>query len=174
MSIKFVPPFLSIPVFLHIVYMYCYIHIPAGRDRGSGREGGGTCIYPTLPMSCPPTLPLPARTEALFSHSCILFSPPSSPPSSPPLPHISHDMLKSATDRMKSWVMVSPQSSEPFVKLPNERILYRSPIRTSLTLSSPPNTHSSIQPWSVSSDGGVAYITNQRVCPPPSSPGVPR
>ncbi|OBT39442.1 hypothetical protein VE00_09835 [Pseudogymnoascus sp. WSF 3629] len=81
-------------------------------------------------------------------------------------------MLKSATDRMKSWVMVSPQSSEPFVKLPNERILYRSPIRTSLTLSSPPNTHSSIQPWSVSSDGGVAYITNQRIVyiPTTSSP----
>lgn len=78
-------------------------------------------------------------------------------------------MLKSATDRMKSWVMVSPQSSDPFIKLPNERILYRSPIRTSLTLSSPPNTHSSIQPWSVSSDGGVAYITNQRVRPPPLS-----
>ncbi|KFY62506.1 hypothetical protein V496_04562, partial [Pseudogymnoascus sp. VKM F-4515 (FW-2607)] len=45
-----------------------------------------------------------------------------------------------------NWVMVSPQSSEPFVKLPNERILYRSPIRTSLTLSSPPNTHSSTEP----------------------------
>ncbi|OBT71245.1 hypothetical protein VF21_09471 [Pseudogymnoascus sp. 05NY08] len=83
-------------------------------------------------------------------------------------------MLKSATDRMKSWVMVSPQSSEPFVKLPNERILYRSPIRTSLTLSSPPNTHSSTQPWSVSSDGGVAYITNQRIVyiPTTSSPSL--
>lgn len=92
-------------------------------------------------------------------------------PSRPlPLPPTSHDMLKSATDRMKSWVMVSPQSSDPFVKLPNERILYRSPIRTSLTLSSPPNTHSSTQPWSVSSDGGVAFITNQRVSPPPLLP----
>ncbi|OBT63688.1 hypothetical protein VE03_06176 [Pseudogymnoascus sp. 23342-1-I1] len=82
-------------------------------------------------------------------------------------------MLKSATDRMKSWVMVSPESSEPFVKLPNERILYRSPIRTSLTLSSPPNTHSSIQPWSVSSDGGVAYITNQRIVYIPTTPSPP-
>ncbi|ELR09867.1 hypothetical protein VC83_06482 [Pseudogymnoascus destructans] len=73
-----------------------------------------------------------------------------------------------------NWVMVSPESTEPFVKLPNERILYRSPIRTSLTLSSPSNTHSSTQPWSVSSDGGVAYITNQRIVyiPTTSSPSL--
>lgn len=72
-------------------------------------------------------------------------------------------MLKTLADRAKSWVMVSPQSADPFVKLPNERVLYVSPPRTSLDLSSP-STYT--QPWSVKSYSGVAYITNQRVRPP--------
>lgn len=70
-------------------------------------------------------------------------------------------MLKSARARAKSWVMTS-SSEEPFVKLPNERVLYVSPTRTSLSLSST-NTFPGTQPWSVKSDSGIVYITNQRV-----------
>ncbi len=55
-----------------------------------------------------------------------------------------------------------PPNQEGFVKLPNERILYTSPPRTSLSLSSM-STSPGIQPWSVKSDGGIVYITNQRV-----------
>jgi hypothetical protein len=60
-----------------------------------------------------------------------------------------------------SWVMTSP-NEQGFVKLPNERILYTSPPRVSLQLS-PPTTVPGAEPFSVKSDGGVAYITNQRV-----------
>lgn len=62
-------------------------------------------------------------------------------------------------DTRKSWVMTSP-NEQGFVKLPNERILYTSPPRVSLQLSPP---IASAEPYSVKSDTGVAYITNQRV-----------
>jgi hypothetical protein len=55
-----------------------------------------------------------------------------------------------------------PPNQEGFIKLPNERILYTSPPRTSLSLS-PMSTSPGHQPWSVKSDGGKVYITNQRV-----------
>jgi hypothetical protein len=61
----------------------------------------------------------------------------------------------------KSWVMTNP-GSEGFIKLPNEQLLFTSPARTSLQLSTP-NTYPGTQPYSAKSDGGVAYITNQRV-----------
>lgn len=70
-------------------------------------------------------------------------------------------MLKAARARAKSWVMTSP--NEAFVKLPNERILYTSPPRTSLEISTP-NSFPGAQPFAAKSDGGVVYITNQRVC----------
>lgn len=60
----------------------------------------------------------------------------------------------------KSWVMTAP-GQEGFVKLPNERILYTSPPRTSLEISSP--KVSGTDPFSAKSDAGVVYITNQRV-----------
>ena len=59
--------------------------------------------------------------------------------------------------------MTAP-GQEGFVKLPNERILFTSPPRTSLEIFSP-NT-SGTDPFAAKSDAGVAYITNQRVRPP--------
>ncbi|KAG9240869.1 hypothetical protein BJ878DRAFT_262588 [Calycina marina] len=66
-----------------------------------------------------------------------------------------------------SWVMKSP--SEGFVKLPNERILFTSPPRTSLNISTP-NPYPGSQPYTVKHDSGVAYITNQRVVFLPVTP----
>lgn len=66
-------------------------------------------------------------------------------------------MLKEAR---KSWVMTSP--NEAFVKLPNERVLYTSPPRTSLDISTP-NKFPGTQPYSAKSESGVVYLTNQRV-----------
>ena len=60
-----------------------------------------------------------------------------------------------------SWVMTSP-NEQGFVKLPNERILFTSPPRTSLQISSP-NTYPGTEPFAAKSDAGVVYITNQRV-----------
>jgi len=72
--------------------------------------------------------------------------------------------LKSAN----SWVMTSP-GGEGFVKLPNERILYTSPQRTSLQISTP-NPFPGSQPFTAKSDAGVVYITNQRIVYLPTSP----
>jgi len=77
-------------------------------------------------------------------------------------------MLKSVRDRAKSWVMVSP-TQEGFVKLPNEKVLYTSPPRTTLALSTP-NSFPGAQPWSVKSDGGIVYVTNQRIVYLPTTP----
>lgn len=60
----------------------------------------------------------------------------------------------------KSWVMTAP-GQEGFVKLPNERILYTSPPRTSLEISSPKT--SGTESFAAKSDAGLVYITNQRV-----------
>jgi hypothetical protein len=60
-----------------------------------------------------------------------------------------------------SWVMTSPNETG-FVKLPNERILFTSPPRIHLQISTP-NTYPGTEPFSAKSDAGVAYITNQRV-----------
>ena len=57
--------------------------------------------------------------------------------------------------------MTSPNEAG-FVKLPNERILFTSPPRTHLQISTP-NTYSGTEPFSAKSDAGVVYITNQRV-----------
>ncbi|KAI9744777.1 MAG: hypothetical protein M1818_001702 [Claussenomyces sp. TS43310] len=67
--------------------------------------------------------------------------------------------------------MTSP-TEEGFVKLPSEKTLYVSPLRTSLTVSSPNSTSSypGTQPFSVKSDGGKAYITNQRLVYLPTKP----
>lgn len=68
-------------------------------------------------------------------------------------------------DPRNSWVMTSP-NEQGFVKLPNERILYTSPPRVSLQLSPPV---AGAEPYSIKSDTGVAYITNQRVNNLPSA-----
>jgi len=66
-----------------------------------------------------------------------------------------------------NWVMTSPHE-EGFVKLPNERILFTSPPRTSLQISTP-NTYPGTEPFSAKSDAGVVYITNQRIVYLPST-----
>ena len=70
--------------------------------------------------------------------------------------------------RAKSWVMTSPGDGG-FIKLPNERTLFTSPPRTSLQISTP-NTFPGAQPFSVKSEAGVVYITNQRLVYLPANP----
>lgn len=57
--------------------------------------------------------------------------------------------------------MTSPNEAG-FVKLPNERILFTSPPRTSIQISTPDQSPGH-EPFSAKSDAGVAYITNQRI-----------
>lgn len=64
--------------------------------------------------------------------------------------------------------MTSP-GGEGFVKLPNERILYTSPQRTSLQISTP-NPFPGSQPFAAKSDAGIVYVTNQRIVYLPTSP----
>lgn len=54
--------------------------------------------------------------------------------------------------------------TEGFVRLPNERILYTSPPRTSLSLQAV-NTPPGTKKFSVNSSSGRVHLTNQRVCP---------
>jgi len=56
-----------------------------------------------------------------------------------------------------------------FVKLPNERILFTSPPRTQLQISTP-NTFPAAQPLFIKSDAGIAYITTQRIVYLPTIP----
>ncbi|KAH8812007.1 hypothetical protein F5884DRAFT_877388 [Xylogone sp. PMI_703] len=71
-------------------------------------------------------------------------------------------------ERSQSWVMTSPTDTG-FVKLPHERILYRSPQRTSLEVSSA-NQYPGNEPFNIKSDTGVVYLTNQRIVYLPATP----
>ncbi|RFU27710.1 hypothetical protein B7463_g8612, partial [Scytalidium lignicola] len=71
-------------------------------------------------------------------------------------------------ERSQSWVMTSPTDTG-FIKLPHERILYRSPQRTSLEVSSV-NQYPGNEPFNIKSDAGVVYLTNQRIIYLPSAP----
>ncbi|PGH02047.1 hypothetical protein GX51_04859 [Blastomyces parvus] len=62
--------------------------------------------------------------------------------------------------RPSSWVML--HETEVFVSLPNERIMYTSPPRTSLMLQSG-NRRPGNKPLSIESSTGRVYLTNQRV-----------
>jgi len=64
--------------------------------------------------------------------------------------------------------MISP-TEEKFVKLPSEKVLYVSPPRTTLSITST-NSFPGTQPFSLKSDGGIAYITNQRLVYLPTNP----
>ncbi|KAI0999616.1 hypothetical protein K3495_g8582 [Podosphaera aphanis] len=67
-----------------------------------------------------------------------------------------------------NWVMIAPDSPG-FVKLPNERLIYTSPPRTSLELTaSSPNPQTRL--FSIKSDAGVVYVTNQRLVYLPTVP----
>jgi len=72
--------------------------------------------------------------------------------------------LRLAQQKLKStnsWVMTAA-GTDGFIKLPNEQILFTSPSRTSLQVSSP-NSFPAAQPFTCKSDSGIVYITNQRV-----------
>lgn len=68
--------------------------------------------------------------------------------------------------KRSSWVMTTPEQ-EGFVKLPHERILHKSPPRTSLDITSSKNPYPGAQPFTAKSEGGIVYVTNQRVCVTP-------
>ncbi|KAK2795322.1 hypothetical protein FQN51_000507 [Onygenales sp. PD_10] len=69
--------------------------------------------------------------------------------------------------RPSSWVML--HETEGFVRLPNERIQYTSPSRTTLSLESV-NPRPGSEKLSLESSGGRAYVTNQRVVYLPARP----
>ncbi|KAJ5107947.1 hypothetical protein N7456_004622 [Penicillium angulare] len=64
-----------------------------------------------------------------------------------------------------NWVMLHDQ--EGFVRLPNERLIYTSPPRTSFALT-PPSGYKGQESLSVQSSAGCIYLTNQRVVYLPS------
>ncbi|KAL8867024.1 MAG: hypothetical protein Q9174_005929, partial [Haloplaca sp. 1 TL-2023] len=66
-----------------------------------------------------------------------------------------------------SWVMLD--AHQKFVLLPQERIHFTSPSRTTLSLTSP-NSYPGKEPLSITSSSGVAYVTNQRVVYLPANP----
>jgi len=65
--------------------------------------------------------------------------------------------------------MLSTGGPEPFVKLPNERILHTTPPRTSLALKTP-SSFPGNNPFSASSSAGTAYITTSRIVYLPKDP----
>ncbi|PGG95161.1 hypothetical protein AJ79_10221 [Helicocarpus griseus UAMH5409] len=62
--------------------------------------------------------------------------------------------------RPSSWVML--HETEGFVRLPNERTIYTSPPRTSLSLQTV-NSRSGNEPVSIQSSTGCVHLTNQRI-----------
>lgn len=59
-----------------------------------------------------------------------------------------------------NWVMLHDQ--EGFVRLPNERLIYSSPPRTTLAVTPPPGYKGS-ESLSIQSSAGCIHLTNQRV-----------
>lgn len=57
------------------------------------------------------------------------------------------------------------QDREGFVRLPNERLVYSSPPRTSLSLT-PPQGYKGGETLSIQSSAGCIHLTNQRVSTP--------
>ncbi|KAL8710706.1 MAG: hypothetical protein Q9220_004724 [cf. Caloplaca sp. 1 TL-2023] len=66
-----------------------------------------------------------------------------------------------------NWVMLD--ANHKFVPLPRERVYFTSHSRTTLSLQTP-NSYPGKEPLSISSSGGTAYITNQRIVYLPTSP----
>ncbi|KAJ5779413.1 hypothetical protein N7457_007133 [Penicillium paradoxum] len=65
-----------------------------------------------------------------------------------------------------NWVMLDDQDG--FVRLPNERLIYTSPPRTSVSLT-PPSGYKGAEKLSVHSSAGCIHLTNQRVVYLPAS-----
>ncbi|KAJ5374962.1 WW-domain-binding protein [Penicillium concentricum] len=59
-----------------------------------------------------------------------------------------------------NWVMLDDQDG--FVRLPNERLIYSSPPRTSVSLT-PPSGYKGTEKLSIQSSAGCIHLTNQRV-----------
>ncbi len=74
------------------------------------------------------------------------------------------------TDEAASWVMLNQDGG--IIPMPNERILYTSRPRIGLDISTPRQFRLT-EPFAVKSDSGLAYITNQRVSPPPFPSSLP-
>lgn len=66
-----------------------------------------------------------------------------------------------------NWVMLTRDGE--IVPIPNEKILYTSRVRVGLDLSVPKELQVS-EPFSIKSDNGIAYITNERVIYLPARP----
>ncbi|KAJ9200979.1 hypothetical protein DTO164E3_3728 [Paecilomyces variotii] len=66
-----------------------------------------------------------------------------------------------------NWVML--HENEAFIRLPNERLIYTSPPRTSFSLQ-PPSGYSGRESLSLQSNSGLVYLTNQRIVYLPSQP----
>lgn len=69
--------------------------------------------------------------------------------------------VDSDSDEESSWVMLGREGE--IVKLPHEKIFYKVRSRIGLEVSSPRSIQN-ITPFSVKSDSGIVYITNERVC----------
>ena len=64
-------------------------------------------------------------------------------------------------DEDTSWVMMSREGE--VVKLPGEKIYYKVQSRIGLDVSTPKSLPSAT-PFSLKSDSGIVYVTNNRVC----------
>ncbi|KAL6882799.1 hypothetical protein HDV57DRAFT_460028 [Trichoderma longibrachiatum] len=89
-------------------------------------------------------------------HDYLISSPPSAPPRRPIDP-----------DNADSWVMLNQGG---FVKLNNERILWKLDGRISCELSVPPELKARCVPFHRKSDKGALFLTNKRVIYLPAKP----
>lgn len=78
-----------------------------------------------------------------------------------------HANIESDSDEESSWVMLNREGE--IVKLPHEKIFYKVRSRIGLEVSSPKSIQN-ITPFSVKSDSGIVYITNERVIYIPARP----
>ncbi|KAL8936891.1 MAG: hypothetical protein Q9216_004693 [Gyalolechia sp. 2 TL-2023] len=66
-----------------------------------------------------------------------------------------------------NWVMLD--SNQRFIPLPQERIHFTSPSRTTLSLQTP-NSYPGKEPLAITSGSGTAFVTNQRIVYLPATP----
>ncbi|KAK4554689.1 hypothetical protein LTR86_008191 [Recurvomyces mirabilis] len=70
-----------------------------------------------------------------------------------------------------NWVMLSPSATPPFTPLPNETILFTSPPRTGLNITTPGHYPAKQQkPYSLAHASGILYLTNRRIIYLPDKP----
>jgi len=71
-----------------------------------------------------------------------------------------------------NWVMLDP-TKNTFVRLPGEQLVYKSPARTSLSITTPPHaSYPGQTPLSIQSSTGVLHLTNQRIIYLPATPAA--